>query len=80
MDFNQNPSLIAVLVFLVIGLFKVVNWLIRRVFNNRPVLSIREHEWLRFLYEMHNKNDENGIPLWYIPRDILKHQLEILKI
>jgi hypothetical protein len=31
-------------------------------------LTSREHEMLVNLYEMHQKCDENGLPLWYVPR------------
>lgn len=39
--------------------------------NARP-LPDEEREWLKWLYEIHQHTDEDGVPSWYVPRSLVR--------
>ena len=43
-----------------------------------PTLTEKEHKALVDLYTMHDAKDQDGIPLWYMPRSWNQTQQEIL--
>jgi len=45
-----------------------------------PTLTKEEHEALMSLLNMHATKDQDGIPLWYVPRSWHKTQEEMLKV
>ena len=40
--------------------------------NNKDDKSARMNENLEWLREMHAKTDSDGLPIWYVPRDLQK--------
>ena len=44
-----------------------------------PALSEEERGWIKELYQLHSKTDEDGIPLWYVPRSFNGSQEKILE-
>jgi len=45
-----------------------------------PTLTDHEHKCLTELYTIHDNKDQDGIPLWYVPRSWHKTQEETLKV
>jgi hypothetical protein len=43
-------------------------------------LTTEEHEALMELHKIHDNTDQDGIPLWYVPRSWQKTQEETLKV
>jgi len=39
--------------------------------EKKTVLTDEERNWLRRLFEAHDVKDENGVPLWYVPRFLI---------
>ena len=68
-----SPELVIVLASLSVVLTKIILALIKKVFNtqkeNKSFLNEKERQMFTRLYEMHNTHDQNGVPLWYVPRE-----------
>ena len=37
-------------------------------------------EWIKELWEAHDRTDGDGIPLWYVPRSLVEMQKEVIQI
>ena len=48
--------------------------------TDSPTLTTYEHKCLTELYRIHDNKDQDGIPLWYVPRSWHKTQKETLKV
>jgi hypothetical protein len=59
--------------------FEAIKWAVNRLLPHDP-LSQEDKFYLRDLHKMHQKTDENGRPLWYMPTDMAETQKEILDI
>ena len=71
MDFNLDTALTGAVFGTIYVLVRLVEFLIKRHVRNDEegcILSKKEHEWLKALHEMHDRRDENGVPLVYMPR------------
>jgi len=44
------------------------------------VLTEEERSWLKYLYDIHEKTDRDGIPLCYFPRSYIESQKEMIKV
>ena len=60
-------------VVLALGLVEVIKLLINKFSNNKgangkSVLTPEEQYQLQMLSDMHAKTDEDGMPVWYVPR------------
>ena len=83
---------------LALALIEIIKMLIGRIGNNRnnnkSVLTSEEKRQLQALFDLHQRFDEDGVALWYVPRswgdtqnamanilkDILNTQEQIVKI
>lgn len=59
----------------IVELFR--QWIIRLI-PQRSVLTSEEQHLLHELYNMHNKTDSNGVPIWYVPRSLLEQNENIV--
>lgn len=68
MEFNNVQ--LAAFIAIVMALIEIIKMLISKMARktNSSVLTHKEHEWLHDLHSMHNKTDQDGLPLWYVPR------------
>ena len=70
---------IALIVGVVMGLIKIVERLIEPMVSKKSSLTAKEHEWIYELYKMHARYDDDGLPLWYVPRSWAESQKEIVQ-
>jgi hypothetical protein len=81
-SFFSNPTAIGALVVVIYILGRLVEFLVKKYMNNNPsksVLTPQEHDWLKTLYDQHNKYDQDGTPIWYVPRSLSETQEDIVK-
>ena len=68
-----SPELVIGLASLSVVLTKLVFYLIKKLFQHdkkeKSFLSEKERHLFTRLYEMHDTHDNNGVPLWYVPRE-----------
>lgn len=74
----MNYTVMALIVGIVMALIKVIERLVDPLIAKRSSLTAKEHEWIYELYKMHAKYDEDGLPLWYVPRSWAESQKEIV--
>ena len=58
---------------------KLIDFVISKM-SNKVELNEKDIMELRMLIEMHKKTDENGMPLWYIPRSLTSNIRDINQI
>jgi len=75
----MDYAITALVVGIVMALIKVIEKLIDHNGEKKSILMTDEREWLRELYTQHQKFDENGTPIWYVPRSWDDTQQEIVK-
>ena len=62
--------LIAGLVAVAVGLVELVKLIAKKFGDNKSVLLEEERTWLRELHEWHNKEDADGVKIWYIRQSL----------
>lgn len=77
-------------IVLALGLVEIIKMLINRRKNNIPMqvtptvetggLTDKQKHQLQTLYDLHYRFDDNGAPLWYIPRSWGDTQKDIAKL
>ncbi|UCC71271.1 MAG: hypothetical protein JSV86_12865 [Gemmatimonadota bacterium] len=73
-------GIVGVAVFLALGAFKLLERVIdKRNGTNGKGLSSEERTWLAELHQWHDRHDQDGVPLWYLPRRLLESQREIVQ-
>jgi len=73
----------AALIAVIMGLIEVVKQLIGRLISkSKPseTFEAKDREKLNYLYHAHNVKDDDGVPLWYVPRSWATSQAEVLKV
>ena len=94
---TENPGVLILLVMLSLGLVRIIERLIQQGWARKkngkksippaPAnpgctgLTKEEHKMLEDLHDMHDIRDDDGIPLWYVPRSLIAtmvKQTEIL--
>ena len=63
-----------------IGLIEVIKMLINKLGKKESILTEKERYQIHSLYDMHSKTDQDGTPLWYVPRDFMPMQTKMLDI
>ena len=67
----MNEILIAGLVAVAIGLVEVVKAAMKKFSNgNKSVLTYDERSMLKDLHDWHNKEDADGVKVWYIRQSL----------
>lgn len=71
----QEYGIVALVVGLCLGFFEVLKKMIPALAKNGTsaagyLASDRERD--NKLYSLHNQNDEDGTPIWYVPRSMEK--------
>lgn len=86
MEGLETGGVIGMMIVLSMGLVKVIEALIakRRNGNGTPtpipaILVSEQERQLHELYELHHRFDDDGAPLWYVPRSWGETQKEIAK-
>jgi len=78
-----SPVNIAEIIAITVAFMKVMDILIgslmRRMSPTDHKLSLEDKRMIKALYDMHNKYDEDGAPLWYVPRSWSSTQSHILE-
>ena len=46
----------------------------------KSVLSADESSWLKTLYVQHQVKDEDGRPIWYMPKTVTEQQIKIIEL
>lgn len=64
-----NEFAVAIIGLLMISM-RIIEALVKKFGNNRSLLKQDERSWLKKLYDMHNVLDEDGKPIWYVPKKI----------
>jgi hypothetical protein len=70
----MNEALIAGLVGLAVAAIEVAKLAISKIKNGKDhnglneigVLTQRQHQWLKDLHEWHNREDSEGVKIWYV--------------
>ena len=76
----NNPTTLGALLLVVLGLLKIIEYLVKKIFSShKSVLTHEEKEYLKHLFEIHNKCDEDGVLLCYVPRSFAKVQVEVIR-
>ena len=65
-----DAALVAGLVAIAIGLVEVTKAAIKKFGKHESVLTEDERIWLRELHEWHNKEDTDGVKVWYIRQSL----------
>jgi hypothetical protein len=55
-------------------------WLIKKLIPNPSGFQARDRDMLKNLFASHNRTDEDGVPVWYMPRSWERSQENISKI
>lgn len=66
----MNEVLIAGLVAVAVGLVKVIEAGVKRFGEDKSVLTETERGQLKDLHEWHNKEDADGVKIWYIRQSL----------
>lgn len=66
----MNEVLVAGLVAVTIGLVEIVKVIVKKFSNDKSVLTEQERAWLRDLHDWHDKEDADGVKIWYIRQSL----------
>lgn len=66
----MDGMLVAGLVALAIGLMEIIKGIIKKFGTDKSSLIEEERIWLRELHEWHNKEDSDGVKVWYIRQSL----------
>ena len=67
-----------VITTILLVVFKIIDGLVSRLKKEKSSLTKDEQDMLGSLYDLHNKFDLDGVPLWYVPRSFSAIQKELL--
>ena len=76
----QTLYAMGIIFFTLMGVDKVAFWIARfrsRNGNGKSSVPQDMQDRIKKLYDQHNKYDEDGKPLWYVPRSWQTTQIEI---
>ena len=77
----MDNSTVALLIGVLIVAMRVIEALVKKFGNgNKSSMTLREHEWLKGLFDMHNRMDTNGRPIWYVPQSIADTSDRIVEV
>lgn len=73
----EITAIVVALVAVIEGLLALIRHILhKRNGNGGHIHHIKNR--VDSLYEMHNKHDQDGIPIWYVPRSSVETQKEIV--
>jgi len=69
---EMENEVIVLVIGVSMALIRVIELLIKKAVTpkNKSVLTPKEHSMLESLYEQHACKDNNGVPMWYMPREL----------
>lgn len=69
---GSSIALLVALVGVIVSLIRIVEHLVvKKKQNGHGVLTKEQAEELHTLYKMHDRYDDNGVPRWFFPGDVL---------
>ena len=77
MDFLNDQSGTVIMFTVMYGLVKIVELLVKKLTKEQSVLMTDERRWLESLYDTHSQKDQDGMPLWYVPRTMTDSQTKL---
>ena len=66
----MDEMLVAGLVAVAIGLVEIIKGIVKKFGADKSSLIEEERIWLRELHEWHNKEDADGVKVWYIRQSL----------
>ena len=66
----MNEALVAGLVAVAIGLVEIVKASVKKFGKTESVLTEEERTWMRDLHDWHDKEDADGVKVWYIRQSL----------
>lgn len=69
---NGETTIVGALVFVMVGLVRILEVLVRKAMPERSMLTRKEAGELEELHEMHAKTDTNGTPIWYLKPSLIE--------
>ena len=80
MDFFSGETLqTSVVIIVVLSLIKIVEYLAGKIMMDRSVLTREEIKILEEVHELITAKDQDGMPLFYVPRSWANLQTSILE-
>lgn len=76
-----DTAVLATIVGLTMIIIRLIEMVIGKAMGKKAnSMTPKEHEALMRLDRLHNKDDKNGIPLWYVPRSWGDQQNEMMEM
>ena len=76
----DSQTITLALIAVIYALVEALKWNQRRSHNPGGFFTGDDRRLLSELHELHRAKDQNGTPLWYVPRRMLEVQNEQLKM